>query len=244
MSNLKGFVWMALVAMLVAAPAVTAEEATKEKTPAAGSPRRPPPKEKGPQDALRGEYAIMAAECKLTPEQQDTLKAKIAARRDAQEAWMKANGSKLESLQEAVKHPKDPNDTEAIRRASEELKALEADHLKIQATFEADLRAMMTPEQRQDWEAFKLYRPMMGRYKKLNLVEGQVQKIRDAAAAAAKELAEVKGDDKAARGAKGEVETKLRKTIEETILTAEQREVLNKPSPPKPGAVKKAAENK
>jgi len=242
MSNLKAFVWMALVAMLAAAPAVTAEEATKEKTPAAG--QKAPPKEKGPQDALRGEYAIMAAECKLTPEQQETLKAKVAARRDAQEAWMKANGSKLEALQEAVKQPKDPNDKEAVQRAAEQLKALEADRLKIQATFEADLRAMMTPEQRQDWEAFKLYRPMMARYKKLNLAEGQVQKIRDAAAAAAKELAEAKGDEKAAMGAKTEIVAKLRKTVEETILTAEQREALNKPSPPKPGAVKKAGENK
>lgn len=242
MSNLKAFVWMALVAMLAAAPAVTAEEATKEKTPAAG--QKAPPKEKGPQDALRGEYAIMAAECKLTPEQQETLKAKVAARRDAQEAWMKANGSKLEALQEAVKQPKDPNDKEAVQRAAEQLKALEADRLKIQATFEADLRAMMTPEQRQDWEAFKLYRPMMARYKKLNLAEGQVQKIRDAAAAAAKELAEAKGDEKAAMGAKTEIVAKLRKTVEETILTAEQREVLNKSGPLKPGAVKKGDENK
>lgn len=242
MSNLRGFVWMALVAMFVAAPAVTAEEAAKEKTPAAAE--KSPPKEKGPQDALRGEYAIMAAECKLTPEQQETLKAKVAARRDALEAWMKAHGSKLEALQEAVKQPKDPNDKEAIQRAAEQLKALEADHLKIQTTFEADLRAMMTPEQRHDWEAFKLYRPMMARYKKVNLVEGQVQKIKDAAAAAAKELAEVKGDDKAAQGARIEVATKLRKTVEETILTAEQREGLNKPGPLKPGAVKKAGENK
>jgi Spy/CpxP family protein refolding chaperone len=242
MSNLKRFVWMALLAMLAAAPALTAEAAAKEKTTAAGE--KAAPKEKGPKDALRGEYAIMAAECKLTPEQQETLKAKVAARRDALEAWMKAHGSKFESLQEAVKQPKDPNDKEAIQRDAEELKTLEADHLKIQTTFEADLRAMMTPEQRQDWEAFKLYRPMMGRYKKLNLVEGQVQKIKDATAAAAKELAEVKGDDNAAAGAKSEVQTKLRKTIEETILTAEQREALNKSGPPKPGAVKKVDENK
>jgi Spy/CpxP family protein refolding chaperone len=240
MSNLKSLVWMALLAMLVAAPAVTAEEAAKEKTPAAGG--KAPPKEKGPQDALRGEYAIMAAECKLTPDQQETLKAKIAARRDALEAWMKAHGSRFESLQEAVKQPKDPNNKEAIQRDAEELKILEADHLKIQTTFDADVRAMMTPEQRQDWEAFKLYRPMMARYKKLNLVEGQVQKIKDAAAAAAKELAEVKGDEQAA--AKSEVQAKLRKTVEETILTAEQREVLNKSGPLKPGAVKKGDENK
>jgi Spy/CpxP family protein refolding chaperone len=242
MSNLRGFVWMALVAMLAAAPAATAEEAAKEKTPAAAE--KAPPKEKGPQDALRGEYAIMAAECKLTPEQQETLKAKVTARRDALEAWMKAHGSKLEALQEAVKQPKDPNDKEAVQRAAEELKTLEADHLKIQATFDSDVRAMMTPEQRHDWEAFKLYRPMMARYKKLNLAEGQVQKIKDAAAAAAKELAEAKGDDTAAMGAKTEIVTKLRKTIEETILTAEQREGLNKPGPAKPGAVKKAGENK
>jgi hypothetical protein len=64
------------------------------------------------------------------------------------------------------------------------------------------------------------------------------------AAAAAKELAEVKGDEKAAAEAKSAVQAKLRKTIEETILTAEQREALNKSGPLKPAAVKKVDENK
>jgi Spy/CpxP family protein refolding chaperone len=231
MKSLKWFALVVLVAMLAPAPAVTAEE----KTPAAQE--KAAAVDKG--DKLRGEYAIMTAECKLTEEQQNTLKAKLAARRDAQEAWMKTNGSKLESLQEAVKKPKDPNDKEAIKRASEELKALEADRLKIQATFEADLKALMTPEQQALWGAFRLYRPLMGRYKKLNLTEEQTKKVKDASAAAAKELGEVKGDDKEARKAKTGVEAKLRKTVEETILTAEQREVLNRPGPPKPGTVKK-----
>jgi Spy/CpxP family protein refolding chaperone len=237
MKNLMWYTLAALAAMLAAAPVATAEE----KTPAAQE--KAAAVDKG--DKLRGEYAIMTAECKLTEEQQNTLKVKVAARRDAQEAWMKTNGSKLESLQEAVKRPKDPNDKEAIKRASEELKALEAGRLSIQATFEADLKAMMTPEQQSLWGAFRLYRPLMGRYKKLNLTEEQTKKVKDASAAAAKELGEVKGDDKEARKAKADVEAKLRKTVEETILTAEQREVLAKPSPPKPGTVKKpAAEEK
>jgi Spy/CpxP family protein refolding chaperone len=231
MKNLMWYTLAVLAAMLVAASVATAEE----KTPAAQE--KAAAVDKG--DKLRGEYAILAAECKLTEEQQNTLKTKVAARRDAQEAWMKTNGSKLESLQETVKKPKDPNDKEAIKRASEELKALEADRLKIQATFEADLKALMTPEQQALWGAFRLYRPLMGRYKKLNLTEEQTKKAKDAAAAAAKELGEVKGDDKEARKAKADVAAKLRKTVEETILTAEQREILNKPGPPKPGTVKK-----
>jgi len=231
MKNLMWYTLAVLAAMLVAASVATAEE----KTPAAQE--KAAAVDKG--DKLRGEYAILAAECKLTEEQQNTLKTKVAARRDAQEAWMKTNGSKLESLQETVKKPKDPNDKEAIKRASEELKALEADRLKIQATFEADLKALMTPEQQALWGAFRLYRPLMGRYKKLNLTEEQTKKVKDASAAAAKELGEVKGDDKEARKAKADVAAKLRKTVEETILTAEQREILNKPGPPKPGTVKK-----
>ena len=236
---MKSLTWCALAAlaaMLAAAPVATAEE----KTPAAQE--KPAAVDKG--DKLRGEYSMMAAECKLTEEQQNTLKDKIAVRRDAQEAWMKANGSKLETLQEAAKRPKDPNDKEAIKRAAEELKALEADRFNIQATFDADVKAMMTPEQQQEWAAFRLYRPMMGRYKRLTLTEEQTKKIKEAAAATAKELAEVKGDNKAAWGAKMDIEAKLRKNIEETILTAEQREILNKPGPPKPGTVKKPDANK
>lgn len=229
--KLTGLVLASLVAALVAAPVAVAEEA-KEKAPAEAKETPSTAKEQAPakESMLRGEYAIMAAECKLTDEQQNVLRAKIAARREAQEAWMKANGSKLETLQEAVKNPKDPSDKEAIQRAAEELKALEADRAKIPAAFEADLQALLTPEQQQSWATFRLNRLEMTRYKKTGLTPDQAKKIEEACAAAAKETLAVKGDDgKAVKAARAEIELKLRKTIEETILTAEQREALPKP---------------
>jgi Spy/CpxP family protein refolding chaperone len=239
--KLKWFVLGAVIAVLAAGRVAAAEE-PKEKTP--------PAKEKAPpsKDQLRGEYAIMAVECKLTDDQQKALRDKITARRDAQEAWMKANGAKLESLQEAVKTPKDPNDKEAIKRAAAELKALEADRLKIQTAFDADVRAIMNPEQQVAWEAFRLCRAAMGRYKRLILTDEQTKKIKEACAAPAKEIAEIKGDEKAVKTARGQIEAGLRKNIEETILTAEQREALaalaKPPAEKKPPEGKKPAEEK
>jgi Spy/CpxP family protein refolding chaperone len=226
-----GWLLCAAAALMLATTAcLSAEEAT-EKAPAETKQAPSTAKEKPAvkENALRGEYAIMAAQCNLTDEQQNALKTKIAARHAAMEAWIKANGSKLETLQEAVKNPKDPNDKEAINRMAEELKAIEADRVRIQATFDADLQAILTPDQQLRWTSFRLNRLEMGRYRKISLTVEQIKKIKEAADAAAKETLDVKGDEKAAKAGRAEVELKLRKTIEETILTPEQREMLPKP---------------
>jgi Spy/CpxP family protein refolding chaperone len=227
---MKRITWLLLalaVAVLVASPILAAEKAAKGR------------KAKGGSDALRGEYAIMASECGLTDQQKTDLKAKVKARKDAQKAWMDANGDKYKALREAYAKAKEAGDKDAMKKARDELKGLGTDARKAEADSMTAIYAVLTPEQKAKWKAFQTYRTLMRRYKRLNPTEEQTAKIREAAAAASKGLGAVAGDDKESRKKQGEIQKELHKTIEETILTAEQREALQK-KPEKKPAKKKA----
>jgi len=227
MKGLKWFVLGVAVLVLVAGPVALAEEA-KEKAPAK---EKAAAKEKPAKDALRGEYAIMVSECKLTDQQQADLKAKIKARDTALEEWTKANGDKLKAADEAAKKAREAKDKDAIKKTGDELKTLQTERTKITDQFETDVQAILTAEQKAAWAGFRVYRAAMMRYKKVNPSEEQTAKIKAACDQAAKEIGEVKADEKAAAKAKNEIQAKLQKNIEETILTAEQREALAKKPP-------------
>jgi Spy/CpxP family protein refolding chaperone len=221
--------WMLSVALavLVAAPALLAEEA---KAPAEGKAKASA-KESGDgkeKSGLKGEYAIMASELKLTPEQQTQLAAKLAARDEALAAWKKGNAAKVESAQEALKKAKESGDKEAAKKAGDETKALNAGREKIMNDTTAAIRAILTPEQQQAWDGFTLYRQMMARYRKADLTEDQHKKARELCNAAGKEVAAGK--------TKGAILETLGKDLE-ALLTAAQKEAV-KPAE-KAGAEKK-----
>ena len=232
---MKRVTWLLLglaVVVLAASPLLAAEKAAKEKKP------------KAEPDALRGEYAIMASQCELTDQQKDELRAKVNARKEAQDAWAKANGEKVKALRDAYKKAREAKDEDAAKKAREENLAIETERRRIDTDSMAAILAVLNPEQKAKWAAFRLYRTMMGRYKRVNPTEEQETKIREAAAAASKEVDAVTGDDKDAQKKRSDLEKGLRKTIEETILTAEQREALQKKPEPKPKPEKKPAKEK
>jgi len=222
MNRMTWLLLTAVLAVLTPKPAVLAEEA------------KAPAKEKAAKSPLKGEYAIMAAELKLTDQQAADLAAKIKAKDEAVAAWEKENGDKLKAAQEAAKKAREG----AAKKASADLKDLSGARAKIQADAMAAIYAVLTPEQQQQWDGFVLYRSAMAKFKKANLTEDQQKKIRELAGAAAKELAGAKADDKKA---KAETQGKLAKDIE-ALLTAEQKESLKaaaKPADEKPAAEKK-----
>ena len=232
---MKRITWLLLalaVAVLVASPILAAEKADKGK------------KAKGGSDALRGEYAIMVSECGLTDQQKTDLKAKVKARKDAQKAWMDANGDKHKALRDAYSKAKEAGDKDAMKKARDELKGLDTERRKADADSMTAIYAVLTPEQRAKWKAFQTYRTLMRRYKRLNPTEAPTAKIRAAAAAASKGAVAGAGDDKEARKKRAEADKELRKTIEETILTAEQREALQKKPEKKPRPEKRPAKKK
>jgi len=232
---MKRFTWLLLglaVAVLAASPILAAQKAGTGKGAKGGS------------DAMRGEYAIMASQCELSDQQKADLEAKVKARKEAQAAWMQANGEKYKALREAYNKAKEAGDKDAMKKARDDLKALDAGRRKIDADTRAAIYAVLTPEQKAKWQAFQTYRTLMRRYKRLNPTEAQTAKIREAAAAAAKDLSAAAGDDKESRKKRAEADKNLRKTIEETILTAEQREALQKKPEKKPRPEKKTAKEK
>jgi len=165
--------WLVLtlaLVVLVAAPPLLAEEA---KAPAEGKVKaaakeKSEAKEKSA-PALKGEYAIMASELKLTAEQQTEVAAKLAAREESIAAWQKDNMQKLETAQEALKKARESGDKGAAKKLGEEIKAINESRDKIMTDTAAAIRAILTPEQQQAWEGFSLYRQAMARYRKAEL---------------------------------------------------------------------------
>ena len=218
----RWFVLGAVLAMLVAMPAVAGERGQRGAQAAKDSPQ--------------AECELMIKECKLTEQQQTDLKAKVKAKEEALAAWNTANAEKLKAADDAAKAARAGTDADAKRKASENLKALHADREQATAKIDADILAILTPEQKAAWEAFKLYQTEAARYKKANLTEEQLAKIKAACAAASKQLsASDPGDERAAKRAKTDIAGKLRWAIDEVILTAAPREAM----PKKPAAKQK-----
>ena len=201
---------------------------------AASAARAP---EKGTVESVQAEADQMAAECKLTADQQAALKEKVKAKVGALEAWLKVNGEKLKAAQDAAKAARSGTDDAAKKKAGADLKALDTDRDSALAKAEADIQAVLTPEQKGDWDAAKLYQTTIGRYKKVNPTEEQQAKIKAVCKAAAAELAGLKDDDKKSKAARSAVPAKLKFAIEEVILTPDQKASVV--TAPKPAAGKK-----
>ena len=213
---MRGLKWFALgvgLAVLVAATVQAGERG-------AGRGRGKEPEQ--------SQFDLMVGECRLTDEQQATLKAKIKAKEDALAAWDTANAEKVEAAEAASKAARSGTDTNAKKQAGATMKALQVERAAATADADAAILAVLTPEQKGAWEAFQLYQTVMRRYRTVELTEEQAAKVKAACAIACKELGAVEGgsDDKAARKAKSETEGKLRWAIEAVILTPEQREAV------------------
>jgi len=170
----------------------------------------------------------LVRECKLTAKQQADVKAKIKARDDALAAWDKANAEKVQAAETAAKDARAQNDAEARKKASGELRALRTAREESAAEATAAVLAVLTPEQKAAWNGYQLYQSIAARYRKADLTEEQLAKIKAACAVAAKELGEIDDADQKAKRAKRAVTDKLRWAIDVFVLTPEQREAVGK----------------
>lgn len=208
----------------------------------AAAARAPAAPAKGTVEAVQAEADQMAAECKLTADQQATLKEKVKAKVAALEAWLKTNGEKLKAAQEAAKAARAGTDTAAKKKAAADLRAIETERDSALAQADAAILAVLTPEQKADWDAARLYQTTIARYKKVNPTEEQQAKIKAVCKAAAAELAGLTDDDRKTKQARAAVPGKLRFAIEEAILTPEQKAAVqaSKPAAAAPAAAQPA----
>jgi Spy/CpxP family protein refolding chaperone len=219
MKHWKGLVLGLALALLVAGPVLAQEEGAEEPAKAKKAEKR----------TLRGEYAIMAGECEMTDAQKAELEAALKAKSDA----LAANKTKLEDLRKQQADAKEQGDKEAQKRVGDEMKALKEQLSALEAEHNAKIATVLTPEQCQAWEGFKLYRGLMRRYNKAELDEGQKAKVRGLANEAAKKMLAVAGAGKEAKDAKSQIEQELKASVENDVLTAEQKEKI-KPAAKEP----------
>lgn len=202
-------------------------------TSAAQGQRRGGPK--SPVEMLQEQQELMFRECKLSEEQQKTLKEKFKAKQDALEAWEKANGAKLKAAEEAAKAARQGTDDAAKRKANDEVKTLTTARTEATAETTKAVLAALTDEQKIAWAGVELAQATLKRFQKATLNEEQVAKVKSASALAAKDLAGYPGDDKKDKQGRATINKALLWAVENVILTPEQRElVARKPAAAKP----------
>jgi len=178
-----------------------------------------------PEESL---FDQLVRECKLTAKQQADAKAKVKARDAVLAAWDKANAEKMQAAEAAAKEARAGSDADARKKTSGELKALRTAREESAAEASRAVLAILTPEQKAAWDAYQLYRSIAARYRRAELTEEQLAKIKAGCAIAAKELGEIGEDDPKAKRAEREITNKLRWGIHAFVLTPEQREALGK----------------
>lgn len=212
--------WLALAAVLalVAAPLAAGQRG------GAGTRGKGKAAPQSAKETVDAEVARIISECKLTAEQQETLKEKAKAKVAALEAWDKENGEKLKAAEDAAKTARSSGTaTSGGHKSPNEAKTLQDSREAAAAQAQEAMLAVLTPEQKAAWGGFQLYETTVARYHKANPTEDQLAKIKSLCLAASKQMGEV--DTSSKKGKKGgtDIEAKLRWAIEEAVLTPEQR---------------------
>ena len=154
--------------------------------------------------ALRGEYAIMVSELKLTDEQKTKLIEIVKAK--------KALAEKTAPIKKEMAEAKKAGNKDKYKELRAKLKELGGDPKAAQAK----ITAILTDEQKVDWAKFRLYRRACAKFRKAKFTDDQKKAVRDMCA---KSGVKATGDKKAdAQAFKG-----LTDKIAAEILTDEQR---------------------
>lgn len=201
----------AIVVLFAAMPMQAADEA------------KPVEKAKADATGLRGYYAVMAKELKLTDDQKKQLVVAAAARTEALAKWDEANGAKLAELTAASKKAKDAGDTDASKKTGADAKALRDARGALSDSVTDKLKSMLTEEQKQSYEGYNLYVGATVRFAAAKMDKQQKAKAKELAFAAAKGVTpDLKA--KALTALKDELAAK----VSAEVLTAEQREAVAK----------------
>jgi Spy/CpxP family protein refolding chaperone len=206
------------------------QEAKKEDKPA--KPKEGPAKEKKP--ILMGAHAEMAKACALTEEQQKKIADLNEARQKALKEFEAANAEKLTAAREDLKKATEAKDKDAAKKAQDAIAAINTQRMEIDKKAQADIMAVLTPEQAAKWQEYQVLRTVQMRYRKAELTEEQMGKVKEACSKA------IAGVDLKDEKARAEIVKKLSEQVEKDILTDAQREALKpKPAEKKPEGEKK-----
>ena len=190
---------------------------------------------KSAEEIVKEQMDLMVAECKLSDEQQKTLKEKFKAKQDALEAWGKANAEKVKAAEDAAAAARKGTDQDAKKKTGSDLKALMAERDAAAAEADKAILAVLSEAQQITWAGAQLAQSTLPRYRKANLSDEQVAKIRSACLSAAKDLAEFTGESRQDKQGRTTLQKSLKWAIENVILTPDQRgAIAPKPAAPAP----------
>lgn len=173
---------------------------------------------------LKGEYGMMASELNLSADQQAKIKAIVEKGQEAQAAWDKENGPKAAELKKKISETTDKAEK---KKLDAELKELNKGPEKLKADQKTAVMDALTPAQRAQWRGFMLNRAQLSMLGRANITptEDQKTKIKDLCVAATKNLTDPAAElDKAAT-------IKVANDIKANVLTAEQRDQMEKAAP-------------
>jgi Spy/CpxP family protein refolding chaperone len=210
----KWLLCLLMALTFTAGPALAAKDGAKPKKDKPARAKKAKKAKKG-KSALRGEYGMMAAECKLTDAQKTQLIEIVKAQNVSQKAAAEAS----KPLKEQRTAAKKAGNKDKVKELNAKLKALQGDPKADRAK----VLAILTDEQKASWAKFSLFRNACRKFRKAKLTGDQKKAIRDLCAAS---NVKVTGDRKTdAQALKG-----LTDKIAADILTDEQRTAI-KPKP-------------
>ena len=192
------------------------------------------------QPQLRGEYALIAAQTKLTDKQKIQLAAIVMERRDAEARMRAAKQEKLDGLKQDLAEARKTKNMDAISTILQQMMRINAAESKAKKAFAKRVMELLTPEQKTKWAGFVLYRFVCKTLSKTMLTDDQKIAVRGLCDDAALEL----GDDALKTSLKRTAaQKKLRDKIKAEILTDQQRKAMGsrpaKPVRPSKKPVKK-----
>jgi len=187
--------------------------------PVLGRAAEKPAKNRG----LKGENAAMVKVLDLTADQQARIKEKEQTLAETLKTWDANNKERLDNLTTELKAAKQARDKAAIKKAGADLDAVKSERDALKKAGQKDILALLTPEQQQAWTLYRFQQGMLKRFTGAKLTDEQVAKVKELSANALKEFNALPDNEKKGRR---KVNETLVKTIQEQVLTGEQREAM------------------
>ncbi len=176
---------------------------------------RPPP----PETAWTAEYAQMNAVLKLSDQEKAKLKAAFDARVEAVTQWWTEKGAKLVQLERQMKRAAKARDLTGLGRITAKAGPLRNELRELLKTHESNILETLSPEYRLKWEAHQVSEKILNLMQPLNLSDRQISQVRTEAPSTVR--ASVNEPNP-----KAVAYLKLERTVELSVLTAEQRQAF------------------
>jgi len=176
-----------------------------------------------PEPVLKGECAAMAQECQATKEQCVQLAEKTDAKEAALKAWDDANRARLQQLKDSLAAAEDKEAVEA------EIKALEAARAEVEKKADADILAVLTPDQQTTWQGYKMCQEMMAACPGINA--DQAAKCRQMCNEAARKMCALVGTPEEVEKGKAEIKAQLQKDVKQLVAPAGEEPKAVEPAP-------------